>query len=178
MYVAIKQHLSDIGSSIHEEVKQHWGWVEKKSVAYIKSVYVNCQQKIGYLPPYIYRNNFFGGYLSSELPVKNARTHSFPRWTSQYRTLLVSQQCTLSPSRLLTGDHIRFFHGKSYQFKKYISEKNTACGGIRFYPVWIEFKKNWNHRSKSLVSSKKCVFYRWVQTTYFALGRINIMIYS
>ena len=23
-------HLSNIWSSIHEEVKQHWGWVEKK----------------------------------------------------------------------------------------------------------------------------------------------------
>ena len=26
----IEQHLSDIWSSIHEKVKQHWGWVEKK----------------------------------------------------------------------------------------------------------------------------------------------------
>ena len=30
-----KQHLSNIWSSIHKKVKQHWGWVEK-SVAYIK----------------------------------------------------------------------------------------------------------------------------------------------
>ena len=27
-----KQHLSNIWSSIHEKVKQHWGWVEKKRV--------------------------------------------------------------------------------------------------------------------------------------------------
>ena len=29
-------HLSNIWSSIHEKVKQHWGWVEK-SVAYKKA---------------------------------------------------------------------------------------------------------------------------------------------
>ena len=33
MVTYIKQHLSNIWSSIHEKVKQHWGWVEK-SVAY------------------------------------------------------------------------------------------------------------------------------------------------
>ena len=40
MVLCIKQHLSDICSSIHEKVKQHWGWVALlikqrwKSVAY------------------------------------------------------------------------------------------------------------------------------------------------
>ena len=29
MIICIKQHLSNIWSSIHEKVKQHWGWVEK-----------------------------------------------------------------------------------------------------------------------------------------------------
>ena len=38
MLKCIKQHLSNICRSIHEKVKQHWGWVEK-SVAYKKSVY-------------------------------------------------------------------------------------------------------------------------------------------
>ena len=28
--ICITQHLSYIWSSIHEKVKQHWGWVEKK----------------------------------------------------------------------------------------------------------------------------------------------------
>ena len=28
--ICIKQHLSNIWSSIHEKVKQHWGWVEKR----------------------------------------------------------------------------------------------------------------------------------------------------
>ena len=28
--ICIKQHLRNIWSSIHEKVKQHWGWVEKK----------------------------------------------------------------------------------------------------------------------------------------------------
>ena len=35
--MAIKQHLSNIWSSIHEKVKQLWGWVEK-SVAHKKSI--------------------------------------------------------------------------------------------------------------------------------------------
>ena len=30
MLICIKQHLNNIGSSAHEKVKQHWGWVEKK----------------------------------------------------------------------------------------------------------------------------------------------------
>ena len=35
MLICIKQHPSNIWSSIHERVKQHWGWVEKKeNVAY------------------------------------------------------------------------------------------------------------------------------------------------
>ena len=36
MLIRTKQHLSNIWSSIHEKVKQHWGWVEK-SVAYKKA---------------------------------------------------------------------------------------------------------------------------------------------
>ena len=35
MLWCIKQHLSNIWSSIHENAKQHWGWVEK-NVAYKK----------------------------------------------------------------------------------------------------------------------------------------------
>ena len=27
---SIKQHLSNIWGSIHEKIKQHWGWGEKK----------------------------------------------------------------------------------------------------------------------------------------------------
>ena len=30
MVICIKQHLSNILGSIHEKVKQHWGWVEEK----------------------------------------------------------------------------------------------------------------------------------------------------
>ena len=37
MLLCVKQHLSNIWSSIHEKVKQHRDWVEK-SVAYKKSV--------------------------------------------------------------------------------------------------------------------------------------------
>ena len=30
MLLCTKQHLGNIWSSIHEKVKQHWGWVQKK----------------------------------------------------------------------------------------------------------------------------------------------------
>ena len=30
MGICIKQHLSNISSSIHGKVKQCWGWIEKK----------------------------------------------------------------------------------------------------------------------------------------------------
>ena len=35
MLIRTKQHLSNIWSSIHGKVKQHWGWIEN-NVAYIK----------------------------------------------------------------------------------------------------------------------------------------------
>ena len=41
MLVGIKQHLSNIWSSIHEKVKQEWDWVEK-SVAYRKERVILC----------------------------------------------------------------------------------------------------------------------------------------
>ena len=40
MLICIKQHLSNIWSSVYENVKQHWGWVVK-SVAYKKKA---CSQ--------------------------------------------------------------------------------------------------------------------------------------
>ena len=46
MLICIKQHLSNIWTSIHEKVKQHWGWIEK-SVAYKKaSSYANTGKHI------------------------------------------------------------------------------------------------------------------------------------
>ena len=38
MVICIKQHLSNIWSSINEKVKQHWCWVEK-GLSYKESVY-------------------------------------------------------------------------------------------------------------------------------------------
>ena len=32
MVIWTKQHLNNIWSSIHEEVKEHWGWVWKKAL--------------------------------------------------------------------------------------------------------------------------------------------------
>ena len=45
MVICTKQHLSKIWSSVYEKLKQHWGWVEKKSVAY--------EKKSVYMPPRI-----------------------------------------------------------------------------------------------------------------------------
>ena len=36
MVKCIKQHLSNIWSSIHESVKQNWGWVEKTLYFFLK----------------------------------------------------------------------------------------------------------------------------------------------
>ena len=38
MLMCIKQHLSNIWSSIYEKVKQHWGFIEKKALLIKKSV--------------------------------------------------------------------------------------------------------------------------------------------
>ena len=49
-HICIKQYLSNIWSSIHENVKQHWGCVEKK-LCLEKSVYVkilaSLSQRLG-----------------------------------------------------------------------------------------------------------------------------------
>ena len=49
MLVCIKQHLSNIWSSIHEKVKQRWSWVEKR-VAYKKSCISVKKQSSGDVP--------------------------------------------------------------------------------------------------------------------------------
>ena len=41
LIICIKQHLSNIWGSIHEKVKQHWGWVEKKALLVKKHVIWN-----------------------------------------------------------------------------------------------------------------------------------------
>ena len=37
MVICIKQHVSNIWNSIHEKVKEHWGWVEVKNIVYKKN---------------------------------------------------------------------------------------------------------------------------------------------
>ena len=46
--VCIKQHLSNIWSSIHEKLKQHWGCLEKKK----KSVYFVVSYNESLFPPF------------------------------------------------------------------------------------------------------------------------------
>ena len=42
MVICIKQHLSNTWSSIHEKVKQHWGWVEKKRCLWKEKAKKRC----------------------------------------------------------------------------------------------------------------------------------------
>ena len=44
MLICIKQRVSNIWSSVHEKVMQHWDWFKKKSVAYKKA----CNAFSGY----------------------------------------------------------------------------------------------------------------------------------
>ena len=44
MHICIKQHLRNIWNSIHEKVKQHWGWVEKR----VANKKVCISEKINY----------------------------------------------------------------------------------------------------------------------------------
>ena len=37
MVIYIEQYLSNIWSSIHEKIKQHWGWAGKKAFLYKKA---------------------------------------------------------------------------------------------------------------------------------------------
>ena len=37
MFTCIKQHLSNIGDSVHEKVQQHWHWVKKQRCLHEKS---------------------------------------------------------------------------------------------------------------------------------------------
>ena len=46
MSACIKQHLSNILSSAHDKVNQHWGWVEKKALLIKKSVYDYTDNKV------------------------------------------------------------------------------------------------------------------------------------
>ena len=60
MLLCIKQHLSNIGSSIHEKVKQHWGWVDKTVASKKKCVQDHIILKIFTLEG-VYTWNFIPG---------------------------------------------------------------------------------------------------------------------
>ena len=51
MIICIKQHLSNIWSSVHEKAKQHWGRVEK-SVAYKKKRVISHYRRFSYFQPF------------------------------------------------------------------------------------------------------------------------------
>ena len=52
MVICINQHLSNIWSSIHEKVKQRWGWVEKTRCLQKKRVLDDYNEPAG--TPYLF----------------------------------------------------------------------------------------------------------------------------
>ena len=58
MGICIKQHLRSILSSVHEKVKQYWGWVGK-SVAYLKKRVLPIYPKIIHFS-YVDFANYYG----------------------------------------------------------------------------------------------------------------------
>ena len=52
MFLCIKQHLSNTWSLIHEKVREHWGWAEKK---HVENAYILIQKKHVDIP--LYENN-------------------------------------------------------------------------------------------------------------------------
>ena len=86
MLLCIKQHLSNIGSSIHEKVKQHWGWVDKSVASKKKCVQDHIILKIFTLEG-VYTWNFIPRWNSSRdevIPVYSEMSltvYTFlPRW--------------------------------------------------------------------------------------------------
>ena len=54
--ICIKQHLSNIWSSIHEKVKQHWGWFQKRR--YKKVCILLAPIMKAYLIHFLFRREF------------------------------------------------------------------------------------------------------------------------
>ena len=62
MVISIKQHLSNIWSSIHGKVKQHWDW-DEKSVAYKKACILEVYVW-KFMVIYFYQNKLLHMYFS------------------------------------------------------------------------------------------------------------------
>ena len=75
IFICNKQHVSNIWSLIHEKVKQHWGWIEKKSDSYKKSVYITKNNTL--VPPDLFIIFSPKKHLCCVKSVRN-RTYSRP----------------------------------------------------------------------------------------------------
>ena len=77
MHICIKQHLSNIWSSIHEKIKQYWGWVEKKALLIKKrvSLFKSCSYEIQNSNPF--ETSRFMGYSYIVLWKKESIHSSF-----------------------------------------------------------------------------------------------------
>ena len=89
MIMCTKQHLSNIWNSIHEKVKQHWDWVEKKRCLQKKSMH-SCWMKFWTEFPmldemrYSHSHTFIQNVSSNILKFKILKVHPFNN--SKWRT--------------------------------------------------------------------------------------------
>ena len=83
MFLSIKQHLINIWSSIHEKVKQHWGWVEKKRCLQ-KHVFVLDEILDEILRGYSHSRTFIQNVSSNILKFKILKV--YPLNNSKWRT--------------------------------------------------------------------------------------------
>ena len=66
--ISTKQHLSNILSSIHEKVRQHWGWVKKKAL-FIKETCITLDQNSIKIQGNFLNLRLFHKYLIVEYPL-------------------------------------------------------------------------------------------------------------
>ena len=59
MVIRSKQYLSNIWSSIHDKVKQHWSWLEKKRVYHLVVMGFCLYIEIHLLCQFFYARNLF-----------------------------------------------------------------------------------------------------------------------
>ena len=74
MAICIKQHLSNIWGSVHEKVKQHWGWVEKKRCIQKNAcIFFAKTTALNYFRKQVPLQKFDEMYISSKITWRNPK---------------------------------------------------------------------------------------------------------
>ena len=112
MLVCIKQHLSNIWSSIHEKDKQHQGWVDlKKSVAYKKACKANETSKgVIYVNILIIQKICLERKTDKWLPNLNFQMKDMRHSEHKKRTICVKEK----PSKLVSPNFIGGKKSRNY----------------------------------------------------------------